>query len=1252
MYAITVETNNVNIELTVPQLTVEMSQVGGQGATVAGYVTIMGVETVYNKTMVDTTFTGSALFDDPTSTGFNDILSIRNNNVNLGIANLRFSSDATYYKAAIGLLRQEANGKGLLNFYVDNVADAAHVATTDLVMSLAGTGLSLYGAIVSTGAITAGNTGLASNSLVSATNAGTHTAIVQAHASGDELIEMVANGSASDYGGIPAAQAGFYTVNGPINFAPNGVWKASISSVGLNAADRISSLASDYQFGLVKSGVEPWYLRNYTANGFAIHLNGTGDIVTMSNANVVLGRDTSVVGQLGVTSDGSWTNPGVAASGSYLYVAGTNPATALVNSTHTANNRMHEFIMYSDSMIGRFVSDIYDAATPWLTVNGGHGSGVLGITLNGPITGTSDINAGGSILAQNGTLIVGSSSKMLYLRTVGGYNRIDSYDNPITTTQPMLINASSLLLQIADSTVVTIGAGTAAISGSLTSSGTIYSYGGAIIASAATGYDRFRLISGTAGNGSYIDSLNESHSDYEPIRFRGELVAVDLRNGVGSVANYGSWTTSGIFLTGSVTASADFITTGNQFIYSSNGGAGIRAGWLLSGSTGEVKGYIGGNVISTLTGNGWTTAGQVSSTVASGRNFVAATTSGDILLMSARTTAGEGAYIEATNAAVSDYEPLNIFCETFSVNTRTGFGTVAEAIRVHDPATSNAISIYGNRYLEIGPNSSWGAYLRVGGNGNTDVNYATIAATDGNLHIDSKTGKSIYLGFYVPNQIFIGSTSNWINPTLGSLRFAGSMGLGADPVASSAVNIQTSPISEGVGNGILIQPFYTAGSLTYGHIAVNSYVTISGAAVVPTVYGFLQNGGNITGGATVTNFIGFQFNQTDVANAVSLLGFRSVIAAGTNRWNLFMDGTAANYIAGATLIGTTSTVNNEKLHVVQATGSSTAARITGTAASLTVDYAGSGGNYHDAVASYFRSGAGVQYGTIDAATIMHGHSTYASSSVVTSYVANGNRASFLANVHGVEAIRMMANGSTSSEGIPAGAAGFSTAVGPIYFAPANSQSVSITTAGIVISSNTNNSIELGYTGGSATTPFIDFHSGATAVDYDARIIASGGTGANAGATLSFYAATHGFFGNMFTTGNFETTLLATKEYVGTNATALTGAVNFDVSAGSVQYRTTNTSANWTLNFRYSSGLALNSAMAVDNSYTVTLLAPQGGTAYYPTAFTIDGNSVTPKWLGGAAPTAGSTSSIDAYTFTIIKTASATFTVLASAARFA
>lgn len=123
-----------------------------------------------------------------------------------------------------------------------------------------------------------------------------------------------------------------------------------------------------------------------------------------------------------------------------------------------------------------------------------------------------------------------------------------------------------------------------------------------------------------------------------------------------------------------------------------------------------------------------------------------------------------------------------------------------------------------------------------------------------------------------------------------------------------------------------------------------------------------------------------------------------------------------------------------------------------------------------------------------------------------------------------------------------------------------------------------------------------------------------------------------------------------QEDVNVVASAATGTINFDVSTASVWYYTSNATANHTLNFRYSSGTSLNTAMATGDSITLVWLNTNGSTAYYPNTIQIDGNAVTPKVP--AAISAGNASAIDAYTFTIIKTASATFTVLETQTKFA
>jgi hypothetical protein len=130
-------------------------------------------------------------------------------------------------------------------------------------------------------------------------------------------------------------------------------------------------------------------------------------------------------------------------------------------------------------------------------------------------------------------------------------------------------------------------------------------------------------------------------------------------------------------------------------------------------------------------------------------------------------------------------------------------------------------------------------------------------------------------------------------------------------------------------------------------------------------------------------------------------------------------------------------------------------------------------------------------------------------------------------------------------------------------------------------------------------------------------------------------------------------LFAPRELWNIAASAATGTINFDLKTAGAWYYTTDASANWTLNFRGDSGATLDSLLGVDESVTAAFLATQGGTAYYASAFQVDGSSVTPIWSGGSAPTAGNTNSVDAYIFTIIKTAATpTYEVIASLTQFA
>lgn len=122
-------------------------------------------------------------------------------------------------------------------------------------------------------------------------------------------------------------------------------------------------------------------------------------------------------------------------------------------------------------------------------------------------------------------------------------------------------------------------------------------------------------------------------------------------------------------------------------------------------------------------------------------------------------------------------------------------------------------------------------------------------------------------------------------------------------------------------------------------------------------------------------------------------------------------------------------------------------------------------------------------------------------------------------------------------------------------------------------------------------------------------------------------------------------LVSPEERLLVSATAASGTVMLDCDSRTLMYFTANASSDWTLNLRGGSSTTIDSKLVTNGSMTVAFLVTNGATAYKHSALTIDGVAQTVKWSGGTAPSAGNASSIDAYSFTIIKTAANTYTVL-------
>lgn len=156
--------------------------------------------------------------------------------------------------------------------------------------------------------------------------------------------------------------------------------------------------------------------------------------------------------------------------------------------------------------------------------------------------------------------------------------------------------------------------------------------------------------------------------------------------------------------------------------------------------------------------------------------------------------------------------------------------------------------------------------------------------------------------------------------------FNGSVGIGSSTLSNYNFRIQKnisgSATSYGFSNSGTIQSDVTAGAF-YNQTVLN---TQAASFTLPFVYHNSAQQGTIGSGSSVLTQVGY-FAQASLTGATTNIGFRGAIAAGTNRWNTYMDGTASNYFAGNVYIGSTS--GTYKLDVTGDINTSTFYRIGG-----------------------------------------------------------------------------------------------------------------------------------------------------------------------------------------------------------------------------------------------------------------------------------------------------------------------------------
>jgi len=132
----------------------------------------------------------------------------------------------------------------------------------------------------------------------------------------------------------------------------------------------------------------------------------------------------------------------------------------------------------------------------------------------------------------------------------------------------------------------------------------------------------------------------------------------------------------------------------------------------------------------------------------------------------------------------------------------------------------------------------------------------------------------------------------------------GSVGIGTTSLAGFSLrvakNITGATSGIGISQGGIIQSDVTSG---WGYY--NSLSTAAATFTIGTYRHYFTEQGTLGAGSVITIQTGFEASSS-LIGGTNNYGFRGAIPAGTNRWNLFMDGTAANYLAGNLGIGTTA----------------------------------------------------------------------------------------------------------------------------------------------------------------------------------------------------------------------------------------------------------------------------------------------------------------------------------------------------------
>jgi len=333
--------------------------------------------------------------------------------------------------------------------------------------------------------------------------------------------------------------------------------------------------------------------------------------------------------------------------------------------------------------------------------------------------------------------------------------------------------------------------------------------------------------------------------------------------------------------------------------------SGTNSGDQTITLTGDVTGSGTGSFAATIQANsvalGTDTTGNYVATIAdSGATEITVANSGTesaaVTLAIASSIARDSEVTSAISGLSSVYQPLDSDLTAIAALSTTSYGRSVLALA--DAAAGRTLFGLGTLATQSGTFSGTSSGTNTGdqttitGNSGT----ATILQTTHTIGGSNFNGSQDVTSFPSPGAIG-GTTPSTVAAT--------AIGIGTAPSTDSKINI-TSNTSSATPTGVWIQSALQSSATSYYYSFLSYPSVVDAAFTLPSLVHFSAFPSSFGAGATVSVQTGFEATSS-LTGAVLNYGFRGRIDEQSGCYNLYLDGTAQNYLAGATRVANSLT---------------------------------------------------------------------------------------------------------------------------------------------------------------------------------------------------------------------------------------------------------------------------------------------------------------------------------------------------------